>query len=97
LSGDATGEILTENQPRLGVELRRLLLHCYHLAGARIVPDAGAAPPHREGAKPTQLDALAASQSGGDLVEDRRDDQLGVLLSQMRTAGRNSISLKDIT
>jgi len=36
-------------------------------------PDPSVATPHREGAEPAQLDALAASQSGGDLVEDRRD------------------------
>ena len=43
--------------------------------------------PHHEDAEPTQLDALAASQSRGDLVEDRRDDQFSILLPQMRIAG----------
>ena len=33
-----------------------------------------------------QLDALAASQSGGDLVEYRRDDQLDVRDAQIRIA-----------
>jgi hypothetical protein len=56
--------------------------------GARIAPDAaGGALFHGEGAEPTQLDALAASQSGGDLVEDRRDDQFSILLPQMRAVG----------
>jgi hypothetical protein len=41
---------------------------------------------HCEGAEPTQLDALAASQSGGDLVEYRRNDQFSISLPQMRAA-----------
>ena len=56
-------------------------------AGARIVPDAGVSLFHCEGAEATQLDALAASQSGSDLVEDRRNDQFSILLPQMRAAG----------
>ena len=68
-------------------ERHRLLPHCHHLAGARIAPDAGAALFHCESTETTQLHTLAASQSGGDLVEYRRDDQFDVLLSQMRTAG----------
>jgi hypothetical protein len=55
--------------------------------GARIAPDGGRALFHCEGAEPTQLDARAASQSGGDLVEYRRDDQFNILLPQMRIAG----------
>jgi hypothetical protein len=47
----------------------------------------GVAPPHREGAEPPQFDALAASQSGGDLVEYRRDDKLDVRDAQIRIAG----------
>jgi hypothetical protein len=46
---------------------------------ARIAPDAGAALLHCEGAETTQLDALAVSQSGDDLVEDRRNDLFGIL------------------
>jgi hypothetical protein len=38
-------------------------------------------------AETTQLDALAASQSAGDLVEYRRHDQLHVRHAQMRMAG----------
>ena len=48
--------------------------------------DAGVALLHREGAEPTQLDALTASQSGSDLVEYRRDDEFSILLPQMRVA-----------
>ena len=49
-----------------GLEVRhRLLVYLDRLLGARIVPDAGVSLLHREGAEPTQLDALAASQSGG--------------------------------
>ena len=51
----------------------RLLVHLDRLVGARIAPDAGGALFYCEGSEPTQLDALAARQSGGDLVEDRRD------------------------
>ena len=61
--------------------------HLDRLAGTRIVPDAGAALLHREGAETTQLDALAASQSAGDLVEYRRHDQLHIRHAQMRMAG----------
>jgi hypothetical protein len=46
----------------------------YLLAGTRIAPDTGIALLHREGAETTQLHALAASQSAGDLVEYRRHD-----------------------
>jgi hypothetical protein len=56
------------------------------LAGARIAPNAGGALFHCEGAEPTQLDALDASQSGSDLVEDRRDDEFSILLPQLRGA-----------
>jgi hypothetical protein len=55
--------------------------------GTRIAPDAGGALFHCEGAEPTQLDAAAARQSGGDLVEDRGNDLFSILLSQMRIAG----------
>ena len=71
-----------------GLEVRhRLLVYLDRLLGARIVPDAGVSLLHREGAEPTQLDALAASQSGGDLVEYRRNDEFSILLPQMRAAG----------
>jgi hypothetical protein len=40
-----------------------------------------------KGAEPTQLDALAASQSGSDLVEYRRHDEFSVRRPQMRIAG----------
>ena len=66
---------------------RRLLVYLDRLLGARIASEAGFALLHCEGAEPAQLDALAASQSGGDLVEDRRDDQFSILLPQMRAAG----------
>ena len=70
-----------------GLEERpRLLPDCHHRAVPRIVSDVGATLFHSEGAEPTQLDTLAASQSGGDLVEYRRDDQFSVRLPQMRAA-----------
>jgi hypothetical protein len=52
-----------------------------------ILPDVGAALLHREGAEAAQLDALAASQSAGDLVEYRRHDQFHIRHTQMRIAG----------
>jgi hypothetical protein len=63
------------------------LVYLDRLLGARVAPDPSVATPHREGAEPAQLDALAASQSGGDLVEDRRNDEFSILLPQMRIAG----------
>jgi hypothetical protein len=51
------------------------------------VPDAGAALFHCEDAEPARLDALAASQSGGELVEYRRDDEFNIRYPQMRIAG----------
>ena len=42
---------------------------------------------HCESTETTQLHALAASQSGGDLVEYRRNDQFSISLPQMRVAG----------
>ena len=45
------------------------------LAGTRIVSDEDVALLHREDAETTQLDACAANQCGGDLVEYRRHDQ----------------------
>jgi hypothetical protein len=42
---------------------------------------------HGDDAEPTELGALAASQSGSDLVEYRRDDQFSISLPQMRVAG----------
>ena len=45
------------------------------------------APLHREGAETTQLHAFTAGERGGDLVEDRRHDQLDFCLPQMRIAG----------
>jgi hypothetical protein len=50
-------------------------------------PDAGVSLLHREGTEPTQLDALAAGQSGGYLIEDRRDNQFSVRRPQIRVAG----------
>ena len=71
-----------------GVEERhRLLFHLDCLVGARIASDAGGALFHGEDAEPTQLDALAASQSGSDLVEYRRDDLFSILVPQMWIGG----------
>jgi hypothetical protein len=68
-------------------ERHRLLGDGYRLAGTRIVPRAGVALLHREGAETTQLHAAAASQCGGDLVEYRGHDQLDVRVPKMRIAG----------
>jgi hypothetical protein len=57
------------------------------LAGTRIVSDEDVALLHREDAETTQLDACAANQCGGDLVEYRRHNQLDIRLLQMRVAG----------
>jgi hypothetical protein len=65
----------------------RLLVHLDRLARTRIVPDAGAALLHREGAETSHLHTLAASQSGGDLIEYRRHDQLHIRHAQMWVAG----------
>src|SRR5579875_1239982 len=53
-------------------------------AGARVAPDPGVAMLDREGAEPAQLDAIAARQRLGDLVEDRGDDDLDIPLVGMR-------------
>ena len=71
-----------------GLEVwRRLLVHLDRLARTRIAPDAGVALLHREGAEPSHLHTLAASQSGGDLLEYRRHDQLHIRHAQMWMAG----------
>ena len=73
-----------------------LLVRRYHPSCTRIAPDAGVELLHREYAETTQLDALAASLSAGDLVEYRRHDQLHIHHAQMRMAGgkfRNEVRL----
>jgi hypothetical protein len=62
--------------PRISLPALKDGFVCHHLAVARIVPDAGVSLFHCEGAETTQLDALAASQGSGDLVEYRRDDEV---------------------
>jgi len=66
---------------------RRLLVHLDRLAGTRIAPDAGVALLHREGAETAHLHTLASSQSGSDLLEYRRHDQLHIRNAQMWVAG----------
>jgi glutathione S-transferase len=68
-------------------ERRHLRGDGYSLAGAWIAPIGGIAPPHREGAKTAQLDAIAARQRIGDLVKYHRHDQLNSRLPKMRMAG----------
>ena len=68
-------------------ERHRLLVHRHRLAGARVAPGPGVAPLHREGAEAAQLHPLAARQRAGDLIEDRRHDQLDIGAPQMRVAG----------
>ena len=73
-----------------GLEARpHLLRHRHFRAGARIVPGVGVSLFHREGAEPTQLNAAAASQSVGDLVEYRRHDQRHIRHPQMWIVGGN--------
>src|SRR5438270_9529271 len=68
-----------------GLEERDVLLVDPHaVAGARIAPEPGIAPLDREGAEAPELDAVAARQGGGDLVENRRHDQLDIALIEMR-------------
>ena len=43
---------------------------------------------HCEGAEPPQFDPLAASQSGGDLVEDRRNDLFTLVNARLRVDSR---------
>ena len=99
LSGVALHPIAIEPAAQLiaGLEERhRLLLHRNRLACTRIAADAGVTPLHREGAETTQLDALAASQSGGDVVEYRRHDQLDIRLPQMRLSAASSAMRSDL-
>ena len=51
---------------------------------------------HREGAETTLLDAVAASQSGGDLVDYRRHDQLHIGYAQMRMLAASSEMRSDL-
>src|SRR5437763_8713131 len=54
------------------------------VAGARVAADPRVAALDREGAKAAQFDAVAACQSRGDLIEDRRDDDLDIALIEVR-------------
>jgi len=59
----------------------RLRAHWHFLASPWIAPKVCVAPLHREGAEAAELHPLAARQRLGDLVEDRRDDQLNICLA----------------
>src|SRR6516162_10279826 len=68
-------------------EWHRLLVHRHRLAGTRVPPGAGIAPLDGEGAEAAQLHPCAARQRAGDLIENRRHDQLDIGSPQMRVAG----------
>ena len=53
-------------------------------ASARVAAFARVAPLHRERAEAAELDPVAARQSLSDLLEDRTDDPLDVVLIEMR-------------
>src|SRR5260370_15880728 len=63
-----------------------LLLDLHAVAGARVAPETRVAPLHRKGAEAAQLDAVAARQRRGDLVENGGHDTLDVALIEMRVA-----------
>src|SRR5213078_157513 len=54
------------------------------VAGARVAADPRVAALDRECAKAAQFDAVAACQGRGDLIEDRRDDDLDIALIEVR-------------
>src|SRR5690348_13127014 len=64
-----------------------LLVDRHRLAGPGIAPGPCVAPLHRECTETAQLDAFAARQRAGDLVEYRRHDHLDVRPPQMRVGG----------
>ena len=70
-----------------GLEVRHLLRRHIHLvAGLGIASLARLAPPQAEAAESAQLDLLAAMQRVDDALEHRVDDDLGVLLGEVRHA-----------
>src|SRR5262249_23168971 len=70
------------------LEVRDLLRRHVHLvAGLGVAPLARLATPQPEAAEPAQLDLLAAMQRVDDALEDRVDDDLGVLLGEVRNPG----------
>src|SRR6266851_3974513 len=52
-------------------------------AGARVAADAGGPVLHRKCPEAAQLDAVAAGERGGDLIEDQGDDHLDVMVIQL--------------
>ena len=67
------------------LEVRHLLRRNVHLvARLRVAPLARLAPPQPEAAEPAQLDLLAAVQRVDDALEDGVDDDLRVLLREVR-------------
>jgi hypothetical protein len=70
-----------------GLEVRHLLRRDVHLvARLRVAPLARLAAAQPEAPEPAQLDLLAAVQRVDDALEDRVDDDLGVLLGEVRDA-----------
>ena len=54
------------------------------VAGARVAANARVTALDRERAEAAQFDAVAARQGRGDLIENRRDDDLDIALIKMR-------------
>src|SRR5436305_9319645 len=72
-------------QQLAGLEERHVLFGDLDtVAGARVAADPRVAALDRECAKTAQFDAVAACQGRGDLIEDRRDDDLDIALIEVR-------------
>jgi hypothetical protein len=68
-----------------GLEVRHDLLgHLDLVAGARVATDARVALAHREGPESAQLDAVAAHEGFGHLLEHGRDDAFDVAQIKVR-------------
>src|SRR6202162_677057 len=75
-----------------GLEVRDdLLVDAYLRAGARIAAHARRPALGGEGAEAAQLDAVAAGERGGDLVQHGVDDVLDVALIKMRIRFRDPL------
>src|SRR5258708_12260261 len=61
-----------------------LLLDLHAVAGARVATETRIAPLHRKGAEAAQLNAVAARQRRGDLIENGGHDTLDVALIEIR-------------
>src|SRR5690242_10652949 len=85
----AGGVVQPVAQLLAGLEERHVLFGDFDaVAGPRVAADPGVAALDRKRAKAAQFDAVAARQGGGDLIEDRRDDDLDIALIEVREIGR---------